>query len=423
MTRFRRLALVALIVSIGSAAYAPAAFAAGKGGGGGGFLPAGDYHFTTQRADFNVASKDPSQPNVGIFVSQSTNVSTPEGGATTTTTQTQVFFNVSGYTVNGFGCVLLTRASDFSLSTDLQTATLRTTIDSTTPTCGPVSLPLPLTVSVSWTGVGPMATGRDVSRFECLTYSENTRTSDSSNSATATADLPTALGGSFTTTQASVGSRDQQIAAEGVANMNCGGGIGGKGSGPGALAAGKYQFTRTEANYSLFSSDPSQPRLNIGVSRNTSASNRTGSPSSSTSETDLFMSVSSSTVNGFGCFIVAPGDFTISSDLSTAALHTTLSSQTPTCAGFPQAGFPLPTTVDVTWTGAGPIATTRDSNTFECLDYTSKSTGLQTINNGGTATATVSGIPGSFTTVGGMGSNDTRIDAKGVPQTSCIVRG
>jgi hypothetical protein len=65
---------------------------------------------------------------------------------------------------------------------------------------------------------------------------------------------------------------------------------------------------RVLANYTLFSSDPPQPRLNIGVSRNTSVSNPKDNPSSSTSETDLFMSVSSGTVIGFGCFAVPPGE-------------------------------------------------------------------------------------------------------------------
>jgi hypothetical protein len=432
MTVLRRLVLAASIVlsgllaltAGGSAAGLPTAAMGPGGKGGGGFLPAGNYHFTTLRADFNLFSSDPSQPTINLYVSRNTNVSRPEGGPPTTTVETQVFFFISSYTVNGGGCVLLASPSDFNIGADLKAAALKTTIDSTTPTCGPpISLQLPITLDVKWTGVGPIATGHDNNHFVCVKYTEATETADTSNNANATASLSPALGGSFSTTQAGLGFRDQRIAAEGVADVNCGGGIGGKGAGPGALAAGKYEFTRTEANYSLFPSDPSQPQIGITVSRNTSALNPQGGPASSTAETDLFIFVNSGTVAGVGCFVLAnPADFTISSNLSTAALHTTLSSQTPTCNGFPSTLSPLPPTVDVTWTGAGPISETRDEGHSKCLDYTVQSSGLQTINNGGTATATLSGLPGSFTTVGGMGSNKTRIETRGVPQQSCIVR-
>src|SRR5579864_734599 len=83
----RRFALVVSLLLTGSLAFAPSSQAAGPapGKGGGEFLPAGNYVFTTQRASYNLFGNDPSQPQIGLFVSGGPNDSRPLGGPPTTT--------------------------------------------------------------------------------------------------------------------------------------------------------------------------------------------------------------------------------------------------------------------------------------------------------------------------------------------------
>ncbi len=79
MVAIRRLALIVTLIVAGSFALAVSPVLAGRGGGG--YPPAGNYDATTMRASFNLSS-DPSQPNIGIFVSGGPGVSRPLGGPT-----------------------------------------------------------------------------------------------------------------------------------------------------------------------------------------------------------------------------------------------------------------------------------------------------------------------------------------------------
>lgn len=424
----RRFALVASILLTGSLAFAASVQAApgpAPGKGGGGFLAAGNYNFTTLRASFNLFG-DPSQPQIGLFVTGGPSTSQPVGGPSTASNSLSMFFNISSPSgTNGGGCVMLANPSDFTVSSDVSSASLHTTITDQTQLCGgPINLPLPLQIDISWTGSGPIETSHDVSTFGCASYSQESQTSDTSNNSTATASF-SALTGSFSTSQAGMGIRTQTIHAQGaVPPDSCSGGIGGKGAGRGLPAAGNYLFNRTEFDTNLFPSDPSSPQLFMTVSSNSDISNPLGGPSTSGSETDLILFINSSTTNGFGCFVIDPAGLSVASDLSTVTLHTTLTAQSLPCDGASNSLNPLPLAIDLTWTGSGPIATSGDDSQLACGSYHMQTNTASTINNGGTSTLSISGVTsGPITSNGNAGSNTTRVHADGVAIPACTFRG
>lgn len=219
MAAFRRLSLAVCIVVISSLVLALSPQAAGVpvmgGRGGGGFTPAGNYDSTTLRASFFLSS-DPFQPNLNIFVSGGPSVSKNLGGPTTTTDDVMLSFDISNVQgVSGNGCVFLTNPADFTVSSDLQTAALQTTITDANPTCGGVNgLSLPLTFDVTWTGSGPIENSHGVTQFGCTGYTLETQTSDTSNNADGTVSIENALPGSFSSSLGSIGIRDQTIHAQ-----------------------------------------------------------------------------------------------------------------------------------------------------------------------------------------------------------------
>ena len=136
---------------------------------------------------------------------------------------------------------------------------------------------------------------------------------------------------------------------------------------------------------------------------------------------------------GFGCFVVPDGDFTVSRDLDSASLHTTLTAG-EACPGSPtpvggkgqagggggNGGLVLPITLDVTWSSAGPVTTYQNSFSVSCLDYSidGKST-----NDSVTAQASGanSALSGSFTSAfSSVDSTRGSLDIKGVPQSGCF---
>jgi hypothetical protein len=430
MAAFRRLSLAVCIVVMSSLVLVASSQAAGTpvmgGRGGGGFPPAGNYDSTTLRASFFLSS-DPFQPNLNIFVSGGPSVSKPLGGPTTTTDDVMLSFDISNVQgVSGNGCVFLTNPADFTMGSDLQTAALHTTITDANPTCGGVNgLSLPLTFDVTWTGSGPIENSHAVTQFGCIGYTLETQTSDTSNNADGTVSIQNALTGSFGSSLGSIGIRDQTIHAQGpVPSPNCAGGIGGKG-GPGGLTpAGNYHTRHVEANTDVFpTGDPSQPQLGLSASIDQNTSMPSDGVATSTSETDVSIFLSSPQVSAFGCWRINPADFTIAGDLSTAALHTTLTADGPSCQGQSNSLSQPTLQLDVIWVGAGPIATTGGSSQFSCESYRSEASDLEVINNGGATTISVSGLNGPLTGVAGLGSNDTHVHASGVPLKTCTFRG
>jgi hypothetical protein len=195
--------------------------------------------------------------------------------------------------------------------------------------------------------------------------------------------------------------------------------------GGGLLAAGNYHITTVAANYFFCCGDPSLPSFSVDVTDTTTVANPAVGPATTTQETDIFVNACGGTnfICGGGCFIPAnASDFTFGSGLSSAALSTSFDPATSrSCQNFPVS---LPAfSVNVTWSGTGPVGTTRKTSRYSCAGYNAEVETLSTNNN---ATASASSTLFSGSLAGerpSLGSTDQRVHAQGVPQDSCSSLG
>jgi hypothetical protein len=157
----------------------------------------------------------------------------------------------------------------------------------------------------------------------------------------------------------------------------------------------------------------------VTVRRIAGTSSPLGGVATSTNETDLDLFVQSSTLSGSGCFVIDPTNFTDSSDLTSAALHTKLTGQTPTCRSSNSLSLPL--NVDVTWSGPGPISSINGNGQIACQQYHSVTGSRQTINGSATANIALDAFTSSFTTTGAIGTSDSRTTATGVLAPTCTL--
>jgi len=124
-------------------------------------------------------------------------------------------------------------------------------------------------------------------------------------------------------------------------------------AGPPGPTAGVQTSTGLSANYSRFPDDFSMPQISIGLSDSTDTFDPQSGPRTTTRQSQLFFSVT----NGddfLSCFIQNPTGLALSSDLSTASLHMTITDTTEGCNVSSSVSFPQ--TLDVTWTGAGTVS-------------------------------------------------------------------
>ncbi|HKV88687.1 MAG TPA: hypothetical protein VJT78_11890 [Candidatus Dormibacteraeota bacterium] len=187
----RRLILAFSIVLCGSLALAAAALAAGSGFGPG----KSTFSSTGANASFGVP-KGAQGPFVTVSVNQGYNSFKPmhPAGPRTVVYSTMVQYSEFDPTtgVGGFGCFVVP-AGDFTVSKDLQGATLNATLTAdeqcpgfgtpvgqvTNPTAfagggGGGGLNLPITVNLSWSGSGAVSTFQDRSGFSCLGFDQDT---------------------------------------------------------------------------------------------------------------------------------------------------------------------------------------------------------------------------------------------------------
>jgi hypothetical protein len=283
-------------------------------------------------------------------------------------------------------------------------------------------VPLPVTLDVTWTGAKAIAISRDDRRFNCLTYSSETLTTNRSNNATATASVSPLFASPFTADQAGFSSNDQREHVEGTIQQACEFfGIGGKGAGPSAPPAGNYENTSSMAG--LFGSDSRGDSINVFANAITNVSMQLGGTSTNTVETDVEVFVSGPVINGSGCYVLAtPPDFAITG-VQSASLHTVITDATPACQNSSN-NIPLPLTVDATWTPQGPVAATSDVSRFACLNY---STETNSARSSIQATATISLTPLITDPIAvsgaGLDTSSQRTHAQGVDQDVCINRG
>lgn len=216
-------------------------------------------------------------------------------------------------------------------------------------------------------------------------------------------------------------------------------------AGPGGgLGPGVFTFTDKEAMATfgtLRGSPPGQQGFSVIVDRGMNAF-RTKGPGATRTVTnstivslDIFDDAGNAT---FGCFVINPWDFTVSRDLQTASLLTTLTAD-EICPGFGSpvtagaaspfagaggggAGLPLPITLDIVWNGLGVTSTGADHSTSRCLDYSTDFNSAIRSSNAGAA-GTMSSISGSFQTqVAGVSSSEVTATIKGIPQNACILQ-
>ena len=138
MALLRRLAQLASMLICVSVAFTAAAITGEAQGPGGGFLPAGNYSFITTRAGLNLFPADPSQSTVNLFIIREQGTSRPLVGPSSTSNVTTLNLTVNtnfGFgTPNGSACVVLDNPADFTVSSGVQSASLHTTITTSTST-------------------------------------------------------------------------------------------------------------------------------------------------------------------------------------------------------------------------------------------------------------------------------------------------
>lgn len=214
-------------------------------------------------------------------------------------------------------------------------------------------------------------------------------------------------------------------------------------AGGGGLGPGTYSFTAKEAVATFGTpkgGPPSQQGFSVIVDRGLNSFRPKDPKAPRTVVNDTIVSLVIFDDAGdatFGCFIINPADFTVSKDLQSAKLHTTLTAD-EVCPGFGSpvnstkgapalagsggggASLPLPIRLDIAWSGMGVIATGTDRSTTQCLDYSTLFNSSYQSSNA-SASGTISAIDGSFdTTLADVISSDVKVTIKGTPQPACF---
>jgi len=381
-----------------------------------GVIPAGQYRNTSLQAGFFATSASRANLNVTLF--DGTSVSAPLGGPTTTTHSTSVNIEAFSDSFTGGGCYQVD-PSTFTLTTTA--ATLNAMITDTTPTCGPPgSIPTPFTVNVTWTGIGPVSNNRRLQILSCGTYHLDETVTSVVNNASAAGTLAPIFSDQFAAPQFQLlRSDDESIHAEGptptVFGCQPAPGIPG---GAGPPPAGDYVSESTQAGFDLF--DPTAGTdLSVFVTRSTQTSSPKGGPSTTQNEFDVRINMFGAGTFAFGCFELTPADFS-SNGVTGATLSKLITVDTPKCQPGGLANITLPLTVNVVWTGAGPVASTRGVGTFTCLTYRSEGNSL-TVTNIANVTASLTPLLSSPVTTdqGSLVTNSSNVHAEGAQQPAC----
>jgi hypothetical protein len=431
MVLLRRLALMGSMLICVSISFTAAAIATdahiaagsltiqGKGTGGGGLPLAGKYTNTNVFAGYSFCC---SGPQLSVNVSDMTNIADPKVGPATSLHEVDVNFQACDFVtgVCGAGCFIPDGASDWTFSANLSSAALKTTVtDSTLPCQGqPVTgLPRPFTVSVTWTATGTTNTSTGTGRYTCSGYKSETVTTTSGNTAVNATASTSLFSGTFPASNANLNSFDQRIHAQGTPLDSCSP-LGGKGAGFGPLVAGKYHNVSQSANLTIVPTDPTQSPINLFVTTFTNTATPKGGPSTTLSETDLNIFEFAFPQIIQDCFIIPSSAFTIAGNLQSASVHVSIDATTKPCPQGGNSGLPASFTVNVTWTGTGPIASLRTDGTSQCGNFRVDSSGTESTISA-IASGGLSGIADSFTTTqASMSTNDTTTQVKG--QQTCF---
>lgn len=437
MGRLVRISVPASVAILGSAVLGMQVALAQPPPGPPGFLPAGEYFSASSFAQFRGTTS--SGLNVNAFINQRTDTNQPKDAPSKTGTQTTLSFNASGFNpstgVFTFeeGCFEIP-SSALTVASDLSTATLTASIDPMTPICGPGNIGLPdsFSVSLTWTGTGPVASNQSVAQFACIAYKRITQRNDTDNLATASGTV-TAIPDPITAAPGALrmGTIAQHVS--GMIDPTCPPGGGGGGAGPGPQPPGNYQFTSIRDG-AIFQSPDFHRFYNVFVTHNVEVANPQSGPSVTTDTLEVHVSVND--FSGFppiflnGCFTVNPGALT-QNGVQSAHLHVQLlpdPAQTPPCTDQfgPPNNIPLPLTVDATWNIVGAPESNRDTSQFSCATFATESTGTDS----GAAASDSFTLPELFpgqtfgsANQGGLLMSTLAIHEQGVDPQNCIVRG
>jgi hypothetical protein len=237
MVLIRKIALVISIVFCGSLALAAAALAAGGGGG----LGPGVYSFSSKNAYATFGPGSPTSQGFSVSVDRGLNSFRPKDPKGPRTVLNNTIVSLSLFDDAGnysYGCFIINPA-DFTVSSDLQTARVHTTLTAgeicpgfgspvtgkgASPLAGGggggTDLPLPISLDMTWTGMGVTSTGSDRSTYQCLAYNTQFNTAFSSSNANASGSM-SAISGSFETPSAAVGSFATKAAIKGIPDQAC----------------------------------------------------------------------------------------------------------------------------------------------------------------------------------------------------------
>jgi hypothetical protein len=324
-----------------------------------GLLAAGVYHNSNVNAGFFscCGSDGGTQIDLGVTHLQST--ANPSVGPSTSTNEVDVNFSVSDFFTGTFisGCFIADRVSDFTVNQMLSFAQLNTTVLATTQTCGGqpfVGVTAPFNITATFSMSASVGQSTSVATYACGGYSATTQTKSSGSSNGSATFAATFLGGPVLPVfGADLFSFDQTIHAQGAAADGCIS-LGGKGAGPGPQSPGDYTSSSMSASMSAQPDDGSQP-FSISVSSFTNTAHPVGRPISTQTETD---------VNVFefdfyqfirDCWVIAPSDFSIASDLHTASLNVPVTETVGQCQGASNVG-PSVQGITATWTPTSPLA-------------------------------------------------------------------
>lgn len=210
-------------------------------------------------------------------------------------------------------------------------------------------------------------------------------------------------------------------------------------AGGGGLGPGNYSFSNKSADASFGmggKGGPAGPSWSVFVNEGlNSFKPRSGGSRLVDNSTVVFVTEFDALGNGgYGCFVVPNSDFTVSRDLSTAALHTTLTldevcpgyaspvdgGNSVAYAGGGEGGLELPIRVDVTWTGRGAAGTSKSTFTFRCLTYGENGSGTYSF-IGASASGTISDLDGSFAAeYADVNTSSGLLNIHNVPPDACL---
>jgi hypothetical protein len=411
-------AFAATTVAFDIRSLAGASFQSGLPGPGANGLPAaGTYKNSNLNASFFTCCGSDGATNLQLFVQDSASVSNPVVGPTTSTDEVDVQFSLTDYLAGLFigGCIIPDHPSDFTVNSTATSAQLNTTVLATTKTCAGQTLnglTPPFTLNATWTAASAGRTDTALTRYTCGAYrneSQGTSTGGSNVTATFSASFLTAPLPPIP--QANLSSASGSTHAQGTADPGCQQ-LGGKGAGPGPQAAGDYTTQSTSAAMSIQPDDTSQPSFSVFATSFTNTAHPVRGPVSTQTETDLNIFQFSFFQPVRDCWVIAPGDFTVASDLHTATLNVPITEAPGQCQFATNIG-PSVQGISATWVATTPLASFTRTSQGGCGTFHVAGTTAQTSVNA-SASATWPGIAAEATDANSfIGTNNSVTHVQG----------